>query len=424
MTIKLIDIGKSEKGKVIHAITVLSEGKKKNNHAACDKRQSGLVVDANMEVTDITCSKCLQRADVKEALANLMNGGSAEAKEPEKTQEQTEKTAGLTAGAPHHKDSKKKQRGGAKQKSDVEILEEERKIQSNRPAITVQKDDITDTDGDFFARIKADGRYKIYHLPTGKVFFDSIPEEVAIDAICNLNTITDKWAKVEAQLPDNYIANCRKAIRDAFSKNNQTVPNNLKDDKKKKAKSKAEKKVAPASKTEEFKKGDKMLAVVDGKEVLMEHDGKKFVAVKKTPKKATPVKDKKPAKAEKEKRKLKRRTKVEKAEKPKRTIKRRGKEEKPKAKEKRVIKRRDRIETFLGRRKGTSGYTVIKAMAEGAQMGEIVSQLKKKHGQSEKRANTIIKGIVRKTSRKEGIPVTLVMGENPSEDFYKLTTGE
>ena len=265
---EVIVIGKSEKGKVIHAITSVG-GKQKVNHAACDKRQMGMIIDAKMDVTDITCSKCLQRAGVKGALASMMDSSG---------KEQAGKTSGFKTADPK-KISKKKKRGGEK-KGNAEILEESKKKQSKEPTIKATKDDLSEPDGDFFARLKTDGRYKIYHMPTGKVFFDSIPEEVAIDSICNLNAIPEKWPNTNAPLPDNYISNCRKAIREAYSKNNQTIPDTLRDEEGKKKKKK-KKKVAPASKTEKLKKGDKMLAVIDGKEVLMVHDGKKFVAVKK-----------------------------------------------------------------------------------------------------------------------------------------------
>ena len=377
-------IGKSERGTVIHAITGLTPTGK-NNYASCDKRQKGLIVDATLTASDITCSKCLQRADVKQALE--------QSKDP------------ATAGIPTAK-TKPKPKLDVKSKTTTS-----KKKTTSTTTSKAKEDKDALAEGDWKLKPSKKGMFAIVHIPSGKDFHHA-PESVALDALVKLDEMDTKWSGKSGELPSDFIKKVMVVLKEAYEENGKEPPkfvSEAEEPKKKTPKKKAKKKVPPKSKTEQFKKGDRITTVVAGEEVEMEYDGKTFRAI-------PPAKAK--AKAKKPTRTIKRREKKKaEADKPKRVIKRRAKaEEKPK----RQIKRRSKKETLLGRTKGSPGYNVLQMLIKGTTMAEMVARLVKEHGLTEKKAWTKIRAVIRKTARKQGVPVIIGMTQSPGNDYYSL----
>lgn len=399
-------IGKSGKGIVVHAIT-MKQGKDISNHASCEARQKNLVVDDKLKPSNITCKRCLLRVDVKEAIANEKE---SKPKAPAK-----EMPSGIPAMEPSKKKvSAKAKTTTSKKKTTTTTTTKEVEKESEKVPGGIN-------DGDWQMRPDKKGSFSVVHTPSGKVFFNGIPESIALDALILLAAIKVRWLSLNKKMPKDFVSKCRTALRDAYSQNNKIAPKYLLESKAEKA----GKKVAPEQKTEKFELGDRITSVIDGKEIEMEYNGKTFVALK--PPLVAPeeeeVVEKKP------KRVIKRRpgkkAKVE--AKPKRTIKRRDKKvSKEQVKEsKRVIKRRSKEGTLLGRTKGTPGYAVLEMLQDGATMAELVGVLHKKHGLSVRKAWTKIRAVIRKTARKQKVPVVIVMQDGDAgNDYYAIETGD
>lgn len=387
-------VGKSEKGKVYHGVLVPKGKNKKYNHAACDQRQKGLVIDATLKADAITCSSCLKRVDVREAIKAL---------------EPKDKT---TTGIPEASTMIVGKKPGAVGPS-----------ANDTPKETKQEEEVvvegSIDEGDWRLRPDKKGSYSIVHLPSKKAFFNAIPKSIANDALQELVKIKSRWEGIAKPMPKDFVNNCRIALRKAYSTNNKVAPKYLLDPNDKKE---------PTSSSKETtgpKVGDRIKTTYQGEMLTLEWDGENYVpvAADKLPEK------KKPAK---KKRTIKRREKKPVEKKSKRKIKRRKPPEeiaeevataadKKSSKKKRKIKRRDKKDTLLGRTKGTPGHTVLLLMQQGSTMADLVAALVKNHGMTEKKAWTKIRAVIRKTARKQKVPVVIVMMDgDPGQDFYAI----
>ena len=359
----VIGYGKSPKGKVIHAIV---EG----GNALCDKRQVGLVVDENTTVSQVSCAKCKTYKVVKD------------------TEDYDPQTMGLTSTV-HKPKPKPKAKPKPKPKAKPKP----------KPKAEVH-------DYDFVSQKKGDDKFNIYHRPSKRNFFESIPLKVIDNAISNLNDMELRWLDSSKSIPDGFISGCRKAVKEAYEAVGLEPPKIVAEDPKPKKKSKKKKKVAPKSKTEKFKKGDEL--EING--VMRVFNGKKWIKKKK---------DKAPA--EKPKRKIKRREKKAEPKKAKRVIKRREKKAEPK-KSKRKIKRREKVETDqFGFKPGMQPAAIVELISgNGAQFGDIVEYLMSEFGLTQKRATTKSRRVIDKLARKFEANIVVYMGSHPDNDHYVL----
>lgn len=403
--------GMVENGKVVHVVVY-------GDRALCDKRQKGLLVNKKLKTSDVTCKKCQQYALYKELPAKPKVPDTAPI--PPEEEQKDHGVPTMPAKAKAKTTTSKK--GATTTTTTAKEKRAEKKA---------TKDDVViEDEGDFYAKETAKDRYKIYHRPTGKVFFDSIPEIVVMDTIINLNEIEERWANVDSPLPDGFITKCRSCLIAAYKTHKLTLPKSLNDKKQEKKKKKAE----PKRKTRKFKKGETLLMEVNGEEVLMEFDGDNW-------KKASPEAvqkavqtTEKPEKPKKKARVITRRRKRKDPERAaeeiatkadKRKIKRRAKkkaEEKP-----RQIKRRAKTNTLYGRREGSPAYTLVKSMCDakdGVTFKELSNILKKEHNITGTKARSRIKGAIRNLTRKVGVPVIIVQRKKIEDDTYKVVLPE
>ncbi len=343
-----IRIGKAPKGKVYHVIM----GTAPNIFPVCDKRKKGYVVDPNVDATAISCGKCLKRKEVRTVLEKLKD---VVKKPPAKPAPKKEKPA--TAKKPE------------KKKIEPEPLPDE-----------------------FEMVEKKNGKYKINHLPSGKVFFDDLPETVILEALESLCSLDLRWNGKEGMLPEGFISECRRCVREAYEKAGGPVPSSLIEKKKPKKKPSIKR-----TTTRKFKKGERL----EINDVLHEFDGKEWKAVK--PPLVAPSEEKqdKPA------RKIKRRKKVE------RVIKRRPATRK--------IKRTKR-KKIAGCRKGTPGYTICEAMLNGSTLNYIVKVVKATHDLDKTEARNKVKRTIR-VLRKKGYRMSIDLGNVSTKDVYTLRLG-
>ena len=368
---KIIGYGKSPKGKVLHAIV-------DGGIARCDKNMSGLEIDKMLDAGMVTCSKCAQLKEVRDAVPS--------------TAPTQKSDIGLTTASPKHK-SKPKTKPKPKPKAKPKAKPEAKAKPVDEYDFVAQK-----SKGDVFS---------IYHRPSKRKFFENIPSNIIDGAVVNLNDMEMRWSDGKDKVPAGFINECRKALKLAYEQAGVEPPKGIADDTKSKPKRKAKKKVKAESKTEKFKKGDEL--ELNG--VVHVFNGKDWKPKKKTPSKP--------------KRVIKRRKKPE-AKKPKRVIKRRKKAEpKKKAepeKSKRKIKRREKPETNeYGMMPGRPPYAIVEYIkGNGAQFNDIVEMLMDEYELSEKRAKNKVRRIVNKLARRLKVQIAIVMTEDEGSDHYMI----
>jgi hypothetical protein len=367
-----LKVGKSEKGKVLHLL--FEHDGKVQDRPHCDKRQTGLVVVKGAGVAEITCAKCSKLKIVQDTLEK------ATAPTPPANKE-----IGLTA-APVKAKPKAKPKPKKKSKPKPKA--------TKAPAKKAE-------DYDFVSQKKGD-KFNIYHLPSKRNFFENLPGPVVDFAVSNLNDMEMRWSDSKEKIPPGFVSKCREALVAAYEKAELPVPKFAID---KKSKSKAKKKEKKVT-TRKFKKGDELML----NDVLHEYDGKNWAPKKEKRK----IKRRKKVEPEKAKRVIKRRVKAAEKEKPKRKIKRRSKP---------VYENEFQNELAeIGFRPGHAPASIAEYIADedGARFDEVIEMLMDRFKISEKRAVAKTHRIVRKLARQFGYPIVITMGESENEDHYKL----
>jgi len=381
----VIGYGKSKKGKVIHAIL-------KGGIALCDKRMTNVDVAMDLGAMDVTCAKCKAHKEVKYSGKQPKIPMDAGVKDDDDTK---------PSGLPVAKGKQNNGKVGPGSIKDLEKKQTDNKVTQHSKKKKKKKEKGTEFEFDFVSQETAKG-FNIYHKPSRRVFFESIPGSLVDLAVGFLNDLEIRWTDVNKSVPVGFISSCKEALTAAYEEAGLVPPQIIaeKDPQKKGSKKKVEKN----SSTRKFQKGDELVI----NEVIHIYDGKSW----------KPKEDKPEPK--KPKRKITRRKKKTEDKKSKRKITRRDK--KP-SKEKRKIKRREKVEKDrFGFKSGMQPAEVVKMITgpDGAEFGEIVDMLKSQFSLEEKRAKRKAKRVIYKLSREFGAEVIVVLSKNEDEDHYIL----
>lgn len=335
----IIGFGTKGKGTVIHAIADVADS------ALCDITADSLIANDKLGPKDVTCAKC-QKFGAFKSLLDI----SGESKD----------------------ESKKKQPKGKKAEPKAKPKPKAQKKKTKKaPETSVP-------DFQFASREKGKGKnksFQIYHLPTDKVFFEGIHPKVIDLAIEMLNIFEQRWDK-ESPLPDNFISNVRKLVKQAYKSCKIKPPGHLL-------------KRIRKQKKKKDSDGDKKRIKIGDEFIVHIYNGKK--------KEWIPFKEKK-------KTVITRRKKKE--------------EDKKKSSPSGKISRR----TLKGSQiEGKPPFLIKKLMEQGITMGDLTDALVDKFGITKKRAVSKVKGFIRKYVRKRGFLISVMMGTpDPMQDRYKI----
>jgi len=369
MSNEVIGYGKSPKGSVVHAILDGRLG-------LCDRRKlTGLVVDKEATPSMVSCAKCKRYKVVKDAqpVTGLPTMAAKADKKPEPKPE-----------------PKPKPKPKAEPKPKVRKVEEY----------------------DFVSQKTKGDKFSIYHRPSKRKFFESLPGEVVDNAVAGMNDIEIRWQNAEDPVPAGFVGALRKALKEAYEKADITPPKGILDVDQPKKKTRRRE---PKTTTRKFEKGDEL----DLNGVPMVYDGKKWQK-KKAEKPKRVIRRRPPKEKKAEKRVIRRRKKpAAENEKSTRKIKRR---EKPEAeKPKRKIRRRKKpaaedLNRF-GMKKDMPPAAIVEYMeGDGATFDELVEMLMDLFDLPERRAKAKIKGIVNKLARRKGAKICMILASEEGLD--------
>lgn len=184
---KVIRVGKSERGSVIHIVV------DKNNRAFCEKKQVGLIVDKALTIEDVTCKRCMTTPVFKKELASAITRREIYA-----TDKKAKEEAAILKAA-----------------EEEEAKDKEKAIEESKRC--------------FYEKELRDGSFKLIHKATGKVFFSNIEKEVAPKALEHLNEIEARWMSKHDKIPKEYIPKCREAVALAYKEVDTPLPKAFED---------------------------------------------------------------------------------------------------------------------------------------------------------------------------------------------------
>ena len=336
--------------------------------AMCDKRLTGFE-DVITVLTKVTCPKCKGYSAYKYLMLGFSEGDDL--KDIRETLEEANRSRPET-GAPKAKGKKEPVKKEPVKKEPVkkEPVYPPKGPKENKKDTKRKVEAPAEKREDWSLLWSEDkASCDILHKPTQKILFENIKGNIALAALNELNKINIYWLSEADSVPKDFVSTIRSVVGRAYKKTGNKIPENLvRPIRKKGAKKKKEK---PKEKARVIKRRDKV-------------------------KKAARVIKRRSSKGEKE---------------GKRTIKRRS--DKPK-KEVHIIT------TMFGRRELTPGFTVIQLLNDGMTMQRMIKTLMKKHSLSEDKARGKIKGIIRTTARKKGIPIIIKLAKKERNDLYGL----
>lgn len=350
-------IGKSPKGKVLHII--VPDGDK--FQPLCDKRQTGYVWEHELtkkKASHITCEKCQEYKlfkdlfKPKEKTKNMpakkvipLKPKSAQKQKVSPKELQEKKDIGIPLAPQNHKSFKHK---------------EEKKKEIKNPVKEKKPEELDD----FYEQKTSNGKYQIFHRPSGQRLFDGIEEDHVIDCLIALNDLPIKWNSKQDPIPDGFVSSCKEAVISicgVLSSKQKTKGESKKEEKNKKRKRKLKRRKKEESKLE----------------------------------------------TEKIHRKLKRRKSKKEIKTQKRTLKRRIK--KPK-------------KNLYGFRPGSPGFFVANHLKDkdGVILNDIIADITKIFKISSKKANSKFKGVIRKLARRKNVTILHLLKDIPENDIFKI----
>jgi len=263
---------------------------------------------------------------------------------------------------------------------------------------------------DFVSQKTKGDKFSIYHRPSKRKFFESLPGEVVDDAVSGMNDIDIRWENANDPVPAGFVGALRKALKEAYEKAGITPPKGILDvEQPKKKKRRRE----PKTTTRKFKKGDEL----DLNGVPMVYDGKIWQK-KKVEKPKRVIRRRQPKEKKAEKRVIRRRKKPA-AEKSTRKIKRRARPEAEKPQRKIRRRKKPAAEDLnrFGMKKDMPPAAIVEYMeGDGATFDELVEMLVDRFSLHERRAKAKIKGIVNKLARRKGAKICMILSEEEGRD--------
>lgn len=192
---KIVGYGKTQKGKVVHAITHPMDGK--TGTALCDKRTTGVeIIKKSFKPGYITCKACLSYSVLKT-----------------KIEQEKPKSAAKT---PPKKEQKKKVTKPTPKQNHWKVIATEKPTLKN-----------------------------IIHVPTEQIMFENVPTKIARRAVFDMNSrLNVEWKSKNDPIPDGFIDKIRDAVAsayEAFGKVPEEFKPKKKESKKKEPKKKTKK---------------------------------------------------------------------------------------------------------------------------------------------------------------------------------------
>ena len=155
---KVIGVGASAKGTVLHIVVKDGEG----NRALCEKRMSGLIVDKTFAIKNADCKKCQASTIYKNAMAELDATAKKETPKP-----------------------KSKPKSKLRPKPEFEMAPSAKK------------------------------KFKITHIKSGRKFFEGLEHVFALNLAMSLNQMKTKWDG-KGEPKGNFLSECRKCLDEIF----------------------------------------------------------------------------------------------------------------------------------------------------------------------------------------------------------------